>query len=226
MKTLKITTLAFLLGAIPSMSFANTETSQQKDIEYDYEEPMEYKYDYNYEKSVRFFVGLNAPLIQHQNTKISAKGYEETTYYVTKINNKIFENTALVFGVDTDFGLRISFLISHNSDETEVANVSTKTKQTNLGFALDIPFAPKRETIPFLRLGVEHTNFEQTDIDMSGSGMGYILGLGVSHNFSKDIFGVLSFSYESASPETKVSGIDLTTKTNAFVIGLGVGYRF
>jgi len=225
MKLSKTTTLALLFGTIPTISFANTETTNHNYNEYDYKEPAEYVYEYDYKKPVRFFIGLNAPLIQYQNIKASANSYEETDS-VTKINNKIFENTALVFGADTDSDFRLSFLISHNSNETKIANISTKTKQTNLGLVLDIPFLKEAETKPFARLGLEYLNFEQTDIDMSGSGIGYILGLGITHNFTNDIFGVISASYAFGKPDVDVSDVELSYKENTFGLSVGLGYRF
>ena len=219
MKTSTISILPVLVCVIPSIGLANefdTET-----IETD-PNPIIQKIT---PKKIRFFVGLNTPLVAYTSTEITSTGYEAENYN-TKINYNIFENASFVFGIDTDNGFRLSFLARHNNTEININDSKTETTNTNLGLALDIPFTKKEITSPFIRLCIEHVKY--SDDSMKLNGFGYGAGLGITHNFTNNLFGTLSANYEFAQPDIDISGTTLSYKykENQFSLTIGLGYRF
>lgn len=176
--------------------------------------------------SVRFFVGLDASLFQYDNIRATADGYRERDYDI-KINHKILENTGLLFGTDINDGYKVYLLLNHHNNKVKVNGNSTNSAQTNLGLALDIPVLKQEYITPFIRVGLEYMWADVKDTNhMKGHGLGYMAGVGISHNFTDNIFGNLSLTYEFAHPDVKVSGTDLSYKQDALVLGLGLGYRF
>jgi opacity protein-like surface antigen len=176
--------------------------------------------------SVRFFMGLDAALFQYDNVRASADGYRERDYDI-KINHKILENTGLSFGADINDGYKVYLLLNHYNNKVKVNGDSTNASQTNLGLALDIPVLKQESITPFIRVGLEYTWVDVKDSNhMKGHGLGYMAGVGLSHNFTDNIYGNVYLTYEFAHPDVKVSGTDLSYKQDALVLGLGLGYRF
>ena len=177
--------------------------------------------------SVRFFMGLDAALFQYDNVRASADGYRERDYNI-KINHKILENTGLSFGADINDGYKVYLLLNHYNNKVKVNGDSTNaSSQTNLGLALDIPVLKQESITPFIRVGLEYTWVDVKDSNhMKGHGLGYMAGVGLSHNFTDNIYGNVYLTYEFAHPDVKVSGTDLSYKQDALVLGLGLGYRF
>lgn len=227
MKPSKISILPILACIIPSIGIAN-----------EYETEPKYEYTENSDiqntapKSMRFFIGLNTPLLTYTNAKLTCTDekvtsieYEETDNDI-KVNYNVFENASFVFGLDIDNDFRLSFLVRHNNNKININDSKTKTTNTNLGLALDIPFTKEEITSPFIRLGMEHIRHSYDSMEIKG--FGYIVGLGVTHNFTNNLFGTLSANYEFAQPDIDISGTTLSYKykENQFSLTIGLGYRF
>ena len=174
---------------------------------------------------IRFFVGLNTALISYDKTEITYKtahvSEEQTT---TKINYDIFDKAGFVFGVDSSYGFRLSLGAQHYNTETKFVDGSDdEASILALGLMVDIPFVKKETTSPFIRFGINYISVDQNDVKIQFPA--YYVGLGVTHNFTKDIFGILTATYAFMS-EADISDIKATYKENAFTIGMGLGYRF
>lgn len=239
MKFAKIAVLSMSFGLISSMCLAEAYgngydeyNSYYRTSEYGQYVPNIRSYNTtkqhtNTELPVHFFVGLGVPLLKYSKISASATEHDyKEEHTETKINNNIFENINLNLGVDTDSGFRVSFAFSHNNKEDKINNTNTEISQTNIGLALDIPFVKKEKTSPFIRLGIEHIASDNDELEMKASGFGYFAGLGVAHNFSKNIFGILSATYAFGKPDVDVSGVDISYKEDCFTINMGLGYRF
>lgn len=238
MKKLNTAILSLLLCNISSAGFAdlygdnyNNNNSYYQSQRYEqYNTPTYNHYQseesgYKSDLPVRFFIGLNAPIIEYSHIKASTQGYSEE-HTNTKINNAILENTGLTLGLDTENGFRVSLLVAHKNTEDTVNNTETEQSQTNIGLALDVPFVKAEKTSPFIRLGIEYTSADNEAQDIKASGFGYFAGLGVTHNFTNNLFGILSATYEFGKPDVTVSGDKFSYKQDLFGLSIGLGYRF
>lgn len=175
--------------------------------------------------NIRFFVGLNTALVSYDKTEIKYKtagvSEEQTT---TKINYDIFDKAGFVFGIDSDYGFRLSLGAQHyNADTKFVDGSNSDASVLALGAMLDIPFVKKEITSPFLRLGANYISVDQNDVKIHFPA--YYVGLGVTHNFTKNIFGTLVATYAFMA-KTDVAKVDATYQENALTVSMGLGYRF
>lgn len=193
----------------------------------------EYKSSYNtqqYQKdnklnlNLRFFVGLNTAIVSYDHTEIKHEraGFSEE-YTTTKINSDVFDKAGFVFGLDSDYGFRLSLSVQHYDTETKVGDTDSETSTLALGAALDIPFVKKEITIPFLRLGISYISINQNDAKIQFPA--YYFGFGITHNFTKNMYGILTATYGFMS-DADISELNATYNESALTIGMGLGYRF
>ena len=193
---------------------------------------------------VRFFVGLETTLMSYIHVKENQR--LRTDYFTqdindessdTSINYNPFANAIFSFGLESDNGYRFALKIMHDSAESKSTGDDSQTETTITGFmgSLDIPFVKLETTSPFLRFGVGYIIEESDDngLNFDLNGFMFDIGLGVTHNFSKNIFGVLVGHYNfvpkakmSTSPEDGGYRVDGHMTENGFLLNLGLGYRF
>lgn len=190
---------------------------------------------------IRFFVSLETTLMSYMQIKESQHFTNfdvESQTKDTSINYKPFEYANFSFGIESDNGFRFGLKVVHYNTETKtkvntydfVQNSVTDTTSTGFAASLDIPFVKLETTIPFLRFGVGYiiVEYDDSDIKSKMTPFYFDFGLGITHNFSKNIFGILIGQY-SFMPKTDVSGASNVSQyhtQNTFSINLGLGYRF
>ena len=239
MKKRNLKIVSLLLYGIPVVTFANTDNAYFNSYDIygpSYNTQMYYQNDYRYQntesnrsgykiRNIRFFMGLNTSLINYDQTEITynnASVSEKQT--TTKINYDIFDKVGFVFGVDSDNGFRLSLGAQHYNTDTQFIDSSKdEASILALGVMLDIPFVKKETTSPFFSLGINYINIDQNNIDIKFPA--YYIGLGITRNFTKDIFGILRATYAFMS-KVDIPELDASYKENAFSLGMGIGYRF
>ncbi len=215
--------IALLFCTMPMTAFANQYNNIYGSYEQNYPTS---NYNPGYKiQDVRFFIGLNTTLLRYDQVKVSYDdahvSEKETT---TEINYKVFDNSSFTFGIDSDNGFRLSLGFVHYNHDMKIMGVSdNEASEFVLGAALDIPFVKKEITSPFLRFGVEYISIDQNNIDIKTPAVS--AGLGLTHNFSQDIFGVLATTY-TFMIKADISELNASYKENQFAINMGIGYRF
>ena len=239
--------IALLLCGLPMVAFANNNgpyNNYYNDYESAYSPQEYYQKNYGYSRQknygysrqessrsgykiqdIRFFVCLNTSLINYDQTEITynnAHVSEKQTS--TKVNYDVFDKAGFVFGIDSDNGFRLSLGAQHYNTETKFVDGSDdEASVLALGLMLDIPFVKKETTSPFFSLGVNYIEVDQNDINIKFPA--YYVGLGVTHNFTKDMFGMLRATYAFMA-KADISEVNASYKENAISIGMGIGYRF
>jgi hypothetical protein len=178
---------------------------------------------------IGFFVGLETSLISYSQAKgtVQNSDYKEK-YTTTSINYKPFDNAYLSFGVDSDNGFRFALNVKHYKVRTKIMdNPEADTTLNVFGGALDIPFVKLESTSPFLRFGAAYMFRHNESIEIKTPA--FNVGLGVAHNFSKNVFGILVAQY-AVMPKAKL-GTSMSENAayyteNGFLLNLGLGYRF
>ncbi len=246
MKKINLTILSLLLCVISSLAYANSDENNENDYTQSTEEQQSYPVSpennislkHDEQIPVRFFVGLNIPVIKHQ--RVSVTGKYQNAYFTgissteknktTYINYDLFANTKLDFGLSIDNDFDIHVLFSHNNEQNKTADTNIELSQTNFALVLDIPFTQKKQpTHPFVRLGFEHGNIDSDTSGIKADAMGFLVGMGINHNFTHNIFGTIVGMYEFSNPNQdlkNVPNIDISSKVNIFGITIGLGYRF
>lgn len=234
MKNKQVRVAFLLLLCMPIAALANStnENNDSYNNEYDqyettYSTP---HYDQNdgqdYKASdVRFFMGLSTSLISYDQVKVSYnKMHVSEKQTSTKVNYDIFDKSGLTFGVDSDNGFRLSLSVQHYNTDIKFADGSDdEASLLSFGAALNVPFVKKDITSPFLSLGISYISIDQGDTDINFPA--YYVGLGITHNFTQEIFGTLSATYGFMS-KTDISDLNISYEENVFVMGIGIGYRF
>lgn len=235
MKNERVKVAFLLLLCLPITALANSNDDYNDNYnneEYNQYETTHYTPQYSpndgqdYKTSdVRFFVGLSTALVGYDQVKISynkANVSEKQTS--TKVNYDIFDKSGLTFGVDSDNGFRLSLSVQHYNTDIKFADGSDdEASLLSFGAALNVPFVKKDITSPFLSLGISYISIDQGDININFPA--YYVGLGITHNFTQDIFGTLSATYGFMS-KTDISDLNISYEENVFVMGMGIGYRF
>lgn len=252
MKNAKIKILALLCGAlvVTNVHGAYYNPNNEYDSYYDNQRYSNDDYTpHNYASKktrspivpndIGFFVALETTLMSYTQIKENQHftNFDFDLEWKTKdtsINYKPFENANFSFGIESDNGFKFALKIVHYSTEskniTSMGHVSV-TDTTSTGFAglLDIPFVKLETTIPFLRFGVGYIMVETNDSDIKSemNPFYFDVGLGITHNFSKNVFGVLVGQY-SFMPKTDASysSVEAYHTQNSFSLNIGLGYRF
>ena len=254
MKNANIKILALLCGAlvVTNVHGAYYNPNNEYDSYYDNQRYSDNDYTpHNYASKktrspivpndIRFFVSLETTLMSYMQIKESQHFTNfdvESQTKDTSINYKPFEYANFSFGIESDNGFRFGLKVVHYNTETKtkvntydfVQNSVTDTTSTGFAASLDIPFVKLETTIPFLRFGVGYiiVEYDDSDIKSKMTPFYFDFGLGITHNFSKNIFGILIGQY-SFMPKTDVSGASNVSQyhtQNTFSINLGLGYRF
>ena len=242
MKNAKIKILALLCGAlvVTNAHSAYYNPNNEYDSYYDNQRYSNDDYtprNYTSKKTrspivpneIGFFVGMGTSLMSYSQAKgtVNNSDYKEK-YTTTSINYKPFENAYFSFGVDSDNGFRFAINIKHYKVRTKIMdNPEADTTLNVFGGVLDIPFVKLESTSPFLRFGAGYIfqHNESTEIKTPE----FDVGLGVAHNFSKNVFGILLACYY-VQPRSKVDMSmvknDAYRTENGFFLNLGLGYRF
>ncbi len=231
MKKINIRILSSLLCGVPVVAFAGQYDTYNK---YDsYYNTQRYTKDNSSEttrsavvpKNIRFFIGLNTSLISYEQVKISYKHADvEEKQSHTYINYKPFDNASFSFGLDSDNGFRFSIGITHCDTNTKFIDGSESDSTISaFGASVNIPFVKKEVTSPFVSLGISYITVKQGDLDVKFPA--YYAGLGITHNFSNNIFGVLTAQYGFMS-KAEISKIDAEYMDSGIFVNLGLGYRF
>lgn len=232
--------IALLLCGLPMVAFANNNESYYNNSYNNYETSYSpqnyYQNDDRYSRKessrsgyeiqdVRFFVGLNTSLISYDQTEITYNNADVSEKQTsTKVNYDIFDKAGFVFGIDSDNGFRLSLGAQHYNTETKFVDGSDdEASVLALGLMLDIPFVKKEITSPFFSLGINYIEVDQNDINIKFPA--YYVGLGVTHNFTKDMFGMLRATYAFMA-KADISEINASYKENAVGVSMGIGYRF
>ena len=228
----KILSLAVLLGCINSTTvLAETnrpveEFSEAKSDEIIVSEDLQ-RIDFNNttyvperDTEVKFFIGLETPLISYSKARISNDNQGISIKNTeSNLNEDIFDGLSLNFGLNFGNSSRVAFLISQNSKE--IANVDTSFSACSLRF--DIGLNTDTKVTPFVRFGLGYVSLEDETDELSA--LSIIFGFGGNYSFSENAFGYVALNY-SFLPDADTGHSDLTYKEQNLFFTFGLGYKF
>lgn len=185
--------------------------------------PTEYNetfYPTKKDRGSSFFVGLETSLMSYAKTKITDDKSDFSSKINTfSLNQDIFNNLSLLFGVDMGNTGRVTFNINQSSIETETED----TDMAAYSLRVDMPIIKDKIITPFLRLGVGYISINEGGEDISSPML--ILGFGGNYNISQHVFSYLAMNV-AFMPEADIGKTDLNYKETLFTVSVGLGYKF
>lgn len=176
--------------------------------------------------NVRFFVGLEAPLVFYstENITFDLVGDDITQKYTEfRLNESLFNNTSLSFGFDIGGKVRIGFELSHRNTMLKIDREKEELGTGHYGISVDGFFDSSLSVSPFLRLGIGCITAKNESIDYSS--VFFRAGVGVNYKITENIFSYALMDYTFV-PEGDIDNIDASIDGNVFSISLGIGYKF
>lgn len=176
--------------------------------------------------NVRFFVGLETPLVFYSTESITFDlvGNDITQKYTElRLNEELFNNMSLSFGFDINNKARVALEFSHSNTTMKIDQEKQETGMGHYGISVDGFFDSSLSMSPFLRLGIGCITAKNEMVDYSS--VFFRAGVGVNYNITNNIFSYALMDYTFV-PEGDIDDVDASVDGNVFSISFGVGYKF
>lgn len=219
--------IACICALVPSIAFAETEFKKTLTEEAPNEITIDDTvYVRKYDANVRFFVGIDMPLVFYSTEDITFDlgGHDVTRKHSElRLNENILDGTSLSFGFDIDNMLRIGFDFSKSNTTTKLDKEKQETDIGHYGVYADGFLYSTKIMSPFIRLGIGCITAKKDSVDYSS--VFFRAGIGANYKITENTFSYVLMDY-TFIPQGDIDDIDASIDGNVFSISVGMGYKF